>query len=62
MKEALKTDELYIEVTKFETGTHVLNIYNNHDDDMFIEAYLNDREMRALIKMLTRVNLGLKQY
>lgn len=62
MKEALNIDELYIEVTKFENGTHVLNIYNKHDDDMFIESYLTDKEMKALIKMLTRVNLGLKPY
>lgn len=61
MRETLNTDEVYIEVTKFENGTHVLNIYNKHYDDMFIEAYLSDREMGALIKMLTRVNLGLKQ-
>lgn len=62
MKETLNTDEVYFEVTKLASGTHILNLYHKHDDDLFIEACLSDREMRALIKMLTRVNIGLKSY
>lgn len=62
MKETLKTDELLFEVTRREDGTHILNVYSKYDESMFVESYLSDREMGALIKMLTRVNLGLKQY
>lgn len=61
-KETLKTDELYIEVCKRNDGISILNISHNQDDDMFIEAYLSDREMNALIKILTRVQIGLKPY
>lgn len=61
-KETLKTDELYIEVCKRNDGLSILNISHNQDEDMFIEAYFSDREMKDLIKMLTRVNIGLKAY
>lgn len=59
MKDTLKTEDVYIEVTKREDGTHILNMYGEFEE---FTAYLTDREMKALIKMLTRVNLGLKQY
>lgn len=61
-KETLKTDELYVDLCKRNDDVYLLNIAHNQDEDMFIEAYLSDREMGALIKMLTRVNIGLKPY
>lgn len=61
-KEILKTEELYIEVCKRNDDNYMLTINHNQDEDMFIEAYLSDREIRTLIKTLTRVHLGLKPY
>lgn len=62
MKQTLKTDELLFEATRRKDGTHILCVYSNYDENMFIESYLSDIEMGALIKMLTRVNLGLRPY
>lgn len=62
MRETLKTEEAIFEVSKKKNGTHELNIYHNIDEDMILEIYLSDREIVQLIKVLTRVHLGLKSY
>lgn len=52
MKKTLKTDDLYIEISKNENNVVILNIYNNYDEDMFVEAFLSVRELKAFSDLL----------
>lgn len=62
MKESLRTNDLYIEVKKKRNGEFALEIYDNIYKDMMIDADLTKEELAQLIKILTRVNIGLQQY
>lgn len=52
MKKTLKTEDLYIEISKNENNVVILNIYNNYDKDMFVEAFLSVRELKAFSDLL----------
>ena len=52
MSGTLKTEEIYAEVRKTVNGNNSLNMYTTFDPDMFIEVYLSNRELKALINIL----------
>lgn len=52
MSGTLKTDEIYVEVRKTVKGNNSLNIYTTFDPDMFVEVYLSNRELKALVNIL----------
>lgn len=52
MSGTLNTEEIYAEVRKTVKGNNSLNIYTKFDPDMFIEVYLSNRELKALINVL----------
>lgn len=52
MSGTLNTEEIYAEVRKTAKGNNSLNIYTKFDPDMFIEVYLSNRELKALINVL----------
>ena len=52
MSGTLKTDEIYVEARKTVKGNNSLNIYTTFDPDMFVEVYLSNRELKALVNIL----------
>lgn len=52
MSGTLKAEEIYVEARKAVKGNNSLNIYSTFDPDMFIEVYLSNRELKALVNTL----------
>lgn len=52
MSGTLKTDEIYVEARKTVKGNNSLNMYTTFDPDMFVEVYLSNRELKALVNIL----------
>lgn len=52
MSGTLKTDEIYVEARKTVKGNNSLNIYTTFDPDMFVEVYLSNRELKAIVNIL----------
>ena len=52
MNRTLKTEEVYVEARKTLKGNNSLNIYTTFDPDMFVEVYLSNRELKALVNIL----------
>lgn len=52
MNRTLKTEEVYVEARKTIKGNNSLNIYTTFDPDMFVEVYLSNRELKALVNIL----------
>lgn len=55
MNGTLKTEEVYVEARKTVNGNNSLNIYTTFDPDMFVEVYLSNRELKALVNILQRL-------
>lgn len=52
MNRTLNTEEVYVEARKTVNGNNSLNIYTTFDPDMFVEVYLSNRELEALVNIL----------
>ena len=52
MSGTLNTEEIYVEARKTVKGNNSLNIYTTFDPDMFVEVYLSNRELKALVNIL----------